>query len=452
MPHTTDVIVVGAGLAGLSAARRLEQAGLSVQVLEARDRVGGRTWTVELDGGRYDAGGQWTGPSQQRMMALVDELGLQTESTYHSGRKVLELDGEVSTYSGTIPRISVWKLVRMQLAIWRIEWLCRRVPVLAPWTAATAAEWDGMSALDLVQQRLEDPQVVALTNAAVRVIFGADLADISALHFLHYLHSGGGLTKLIETHGGNQDRSVVGGAQQLCEGLAAKLHRVELAAPVTAVHQDLQCVTVHSGAGRYQAQRLVMAIPIPLLERIAWTPTLPPARSALHAQTRMGHTVKCQVRYRQAFWRDAGFTGEAVCTAGPLNVAFDGMVGGAEPALLVFVTGRPAMGWSERDPQQRHQLIVDSLVRWFGPQAAEPLAIHETDWSTQEHSGGAPVVLFEQGALTAHGEALREPVGRIHWAGTATARECTGFMEGALESGERVADEVLGLLRGVEEC
>ena len=173
----------------------------------------------------------------------------------------------------------------------------------------------------------------------------------------------------------------------------------------------------------------------------------PPSRQALHENTRMGHTVKCQVLYERPFWREAGFSGEAVCTRGPVTVVFDGIVGDCAPALLVFITGRPAQGWSERDPQQRRELVLGSLVEWFGPDAAEPVQVVETDWSAEQWSGGAPVVLFPQGALTRHGPALRAPVGRIHWAGTETAREHTGFMEGALESGERAADEVLAVLR-----
>lgn len=443
--ETRDVVVVGAGLAGLAAARELHRAGHSVLVLEARDRVGGRTWTEHIQGSPFDLGGQWTGPSQKRMYALIEELGLRTESTFHEGRKLLDLEGQLSSYTSSIPRISIWKLISMQLAIWRIEWLCRKVPMLAPWEAPKAAEWDRMSVLDLLQKQVRDPEVIALTNSAVRVIFGADVGELTLLHFLHYLHCGGGLTKLIETHDGNQDSSVVGGAQHLCEGMARELELL-LEAPVHEIRQDEQGVEVHSAKGGFRARRVVVAIPAPLLSRMRFQPELPASRRALHEQTRMGHTVKCQVVYERAFWREAGWSGEAVCTRGPLTVVFDGMVGGGRPALLVFLTGAPAKGWSERSAEERRSIVLGELERYFGPQAAEPLELRETDWSTEPYSGGAPVVLFEQGALTRHGHALREPVGRIHWAGTATAREHTGFMEGALESGHRVADELLAAL------
>ncbi|RME20437.1 MAG: FAD-binding protein, partial [Deltaproteobacteria bacterium] len=417
-PSAVDVLVVGAGLSGLNAARHLVDRGHAVRVIEARSRVGGRTWTIQLGGRPFDAGGQWTGPGQPRMTALIDELGLKTESTFHQGRKVLDLEGRVSTYAGTIPRISLGRLVRMQLALWRIEWLCRKVPREAPWEAAAAAAFDARSVADFLADKVGDPDVIALTNSAARVIFGADVEDLSLLHFLHYLHSGGGLSKLIETHGGNQDRSVVGGAQQLSEGLAARVEDVVLGDPVTAVEQDGDGVTVTTRSGaRHRARRLVMAVPLPLVDRIRFDPPLPAQRVALQRASQMGRTVKCVVRYARPFWREAGLSGEAVCTAGPLNVVFDGLVGDGLPALLVFITGRPAAGWSDQDPARRHQRIVDSLVRWFGPEAAHPVEIHETDWSTEEFSGGAPVVLFGRGALSAHGTALRAPVGRIHWAG-----------------------------------
>jgi len=445
--HNPDVIVVGAGLAGLSAARQLQRAGHRVTVLEARDRVGGRTWTIDLGGSPFDAGGQWTGPSQRRMAALIAELGLQTESTWHNGRKVLDLEGSVSAYSGTIPRLSIWKLISMQLAIWRIEWVCRTVPLDQPWDARKAAAFDTMSVRDFLDKHVRDPDVIALTNSAVRVIFGADIDDLCLLHFLHYLHSSGGLTKLIETHGGNQDSSVVGGAQRLSQGLARDLHDLRLSTPVRAIHRDDAGVTVHttdstSTTHSVSARRLIVAIPLPLVDGIEFQPELPPARVALQRACRMGHTVKCQVRYKKPFWRDQGWSGEAVCTAGPINVVFDGKVADGNPALLVFITGRPAQDWSSRDAQQRRKIILDGLVSYFGPDAADPIEIHQTDWATEPYSGGAPVVLFGQGALTGFGTALRQPIGPIHWAGTETARECTGFMEGALESGHRVATEV----------
>lgn len=443
---TFDVIVVGAGLAGLRAALDLHRAGHRVLVLEARDRVGGRTWTVALEGSPFDAGGQWTGPGQPRMAALIEQLGLRTETTFHTGRKQLDLEGRRSSYTGSIPRISIWKLLTMQLAIWRIEWLCRKVPLPDPWTSPMAPEWDGMTAGQWLRQKVGDPDVVALSNSAVRVIMGADLDELSLLHFLTYMHSGGGITKLIETHGGNQDRSIVGGAQQLSEGMRRQLPQVELSTPVRALIQDEAGVTVRSDRGEVRARRVIMAIPLPLLQRITFEPPLPADRQALHNSTRMGATVKCQAVYERAFWREAGWSGEVVCTQGPLTVVFDGKVADGAPALLVFLCGAPARDWAARDPQEQQHIVLKALTDAFGPDAAKPVHLRITDWSQEEYSGGAPIGLFPQGVLSTHGPALRAPVGNIHWAGTETARESMGFMEGALESGERAAAEVAAAL------
>jgi len=103
----------------------------------------------------------------------------------------------------------------------------------------------------------------------------------------------------------------------------------------------------------------------------------------------------------------------------------------------------PARDWSERDPADRKELILSALCRYFGPEAAEPTVYQEMDWSTEEFSGGAPISNPLPGCLTTTASALTDPVGRIHWAGTETARESTGFMEGALEAGERAANEIL---------
>jgi monoamine oxidase len=444
-----DVIVVGAGLAGLRAARKLQDGGARVTVLEARDRVGGRTWTDTLGdaGGLFDFGAQWMGSHQPRMTALVEELGLRTEPMFEEGRKILDLRGRVSTYKGTIPHIAPWKLIRMQLGIWKIDRMCRTIPIDAPWTAPKAAEWDSQTVEGWAKRNMRSRDVVKLVNAAARVIFGSDLGDLSLLHFLFYAQSAGGLMTLIETHGGNQDSRIVGGAQQVSTGLAAGLDELVLDAPVRAIDQGGDGVEVTTDRGVFGARRIVVAMPLPLIDRIAFTPKLPHLRDQLTQRVGMGATIKCFALYDRPFWRDRGFCGEAVSTEGPVGVCFDDVrTAAGQPCLLGFVVGRPARGWGDRPAEERKQLVLRHLARWYGDEALSPTSYHEADWADEPYSGGAPIATFPPGTLSSFGPALRAPVGRVHWAGTETARQFTGFMEGAVESGDRVAEEVLAAL------
>lgn len=445
MSDAIDVLVVGAGLAGLTAARELSRAGHRVVVLEARDRVGGRTWTHPVGGHDFDLGGQWIGPGQPRMTKLVEEFSLATTPTFHTGRKVMELGGRVSTYRGTIPRAAPWTLVEAQLSLWRLDRLCRQVDIAEPWSSPRAAEFDGQTVGGWLKRQTLFSDVAAMVNAAARVIFGSDVGELSLLHFLWYVHSGGGLLKLIETHGGNQDTRIDVGAQSFCLRLAEGLD-LRLSTPVRGITQGDDGVSVQTDAGDFEARRVVVTLPPALASRLRYEPPMPTLRDQLTQRVGMGATIKCFALYDRPFWRDAGFSGEAVSMEGPVTVTFDAVTASGQAALVAFVVAAPGRGWAERPEAERRSIVLDTFVRFFGPDAAEPTAYREADWATEAWSGGAPIATFPPGTLSVFGPALRAPVGRIHWAGTETARESTGFMEGAVESGERVAAEVAAAL------
>ncbi len=444
----TDVLVIGAGLAGLTAASHLVASGLEVQVLEARDRVGGRTFTRRIHGETIDVGGQWIGPGQERMIALVQELGITTFPTPGTGRHVLDEAGTVSTYSGTVPRLSPLTLLRTQAALSWVEHLVSKVPAGSPWTAEGAEELDSTTVAAWMQAHGLGGRTLSLLQPALRTVFGAEAGELSMLHLLTYASSAGDFRRLIEVKDGFQQDRLIGGAQQISEALADRVgrERLHLSNPVTRIERDRDGCLVHTRSEAFRARRVIVAVPLALTSRIAFDPPLPPAREHLHQRCPMGATVKVFFSYEEAFWREKGLSGEAVSTAGPISVTFDNTAPGGKPQLLAFVTGAPARTWSQRDPDERIALLVDDLVRWFGEEARHPSWVHEIDWSTEAWSGGCPISTFPPGTWTQVGTALREPVGRIHWAGTETAKVCTGFMEGAIASGERVAQEVVSAM------
>lgn len=442
----TDCLVLGAGVSGLTAAHALRKRGVDVRVLEARDRVGGRTFSGELAGAEVDWGGEWIGHGQPLVYGLVKELGLETFPTWDKGLKVLEVGGRLSTYRGTIPWMAPWKLIQIQLGIWWLDALARGVDPATPWSHASAAAWDAITLDDKRKGVMWSADARATMDAAMRTIFGAESSEITLLHALAYIRSAGSLNNLIATEGGFQHDRIRGGAQAISKALTKRLgeDRVHLGCPVTRVSQDADGVTVRDAkGGEWRAKRVVVTLPVGLGAKIDWEPALPASRAALMAGAPMGAAVKCFARYEKAFWREKGLSGEAASGDGPISVTFDQCAeDGSTPCLLAFVGGAAARAWHERDPLQRKEIILDKLARYFGPEAKAPIAWAEQDWCTEAFSGGGPITIWGAGALSSHGAALREPVGRVHWAGTETARRCMGFIEGAVESGMRAADEV----------
>ena len=445
--YDADYLIVGAGAAGLTAAYELKKKGASTLVLEARDRVGGRTWSGTLDGAEVDWGGEWIGEGQPRIYQLLKELGLRTFPTYDTGMKVLEVGGRTSTYRGTIPRMAPWKLLQIQLAIWTVDAFANRVDIANAWDHPKAARWDSITLESLRRTFMWSQDARGTMDAAMRTIFGAESGELSMLHMLAYVRSAGSMNNLISTEAGFQHDRIAGGMQMVSQALATAVgaDRVILSQPISAISQDDAGVTVVSAKGAtYRVRRVIVAVPVPLGSRIEFTPRLPALRQQLMQRSYMGAAVKMFVRYERAFWRERGFSGEAACGDGPITVTFDQCSeDGKTACLLAFVGGKFARTWHRIDPEERKRIIIDRLAKYFGEEARKPLAYAEQDWCGEEWSGGAPIALFPTGTLSVHGPALREPIGRIHWAGTETARQCMGFIEGAVESGQRAADEVL---------
>jgi len=440
-----SVVVIGAGLAGLRTADLLVQRGAGdVVVLEARDRVGGRTLSRTFGRGTFDLGGQWIGPTQHRAHALARELGLTLFPTHHEGDKIVDLGGRIARYGGSIPRIDPLSLIELQLTLSRLQRKHRRVPTDAPQDAPDAARDDATTLGAYTRAHVRSPKVRALFEASMRVVFGADLDEISLLHFLFYAEAAGGLMPLIEVKNGAQETRFAEGTQALSLRLAARLgSRVRLGQPVRRVVTQAGSVTVHADGGTFEADRVVVAVPPVLARTIVFEPSLPPARRHLMERTFVGRTIKCMALYDRPFWRDRGLNGEVVTDQGPLAVAFDNVsYGGAQAALLGFSVGRPAGEHARKSAAERRHAVLERFARWYGPEALSPTEYVEHDWSEEPWSRGCPISLFGTGALAENGAALRAPTGLVHWAGTETARQWHGFLEGALESAERVVTEL----------
>ncbi len=209
-----------------------------------------------------------------------------------------------------------------------------------------------------------------------------------------------------------------------------------------AIADDGARVQLTTARGTHQARRVVLAIPPALAPAIAWSPALPAPMRRFATAARPGGVVKCVVGYARPFWREAGLSGEAYQRRGTVRAVVDLCEpDGGSPALLAFVVADEAARWGEREIAERRAAVIDELTALFGAPAAEPTGMIEHDWTRAPWSQGC-VASLPPGALSG-GAAWRAAHGRVHVAGTESARAWPGHMEGAIEAGERAAAEVL---------
>ena len=442
-----DLVVIGAGLAGLSAARAATTAGASVVVVEARDRVGGRVLNEDIGGGNVvEVGAQWIGPTQDRLAALAAKLGVATFPTYGEGENVIEYGGRLRRYRGTIPRINPVVLLDVERAQRRLNRMARRVPLDAPWEAPDATDLDGQTAATWLRRNLVTRAGRMLLELGIEAVWAAQPEDMSLLHVLFYIHSAGSLEMLFDTEGGAQQDRFVGGSQRLPMLMAQELGRenVLLGAPVRMIRRGEHGVTVEADGATVRARRAVVAVAPTLAGRIAYDPPLPGFRDQLTQRMPLGTVAKCMAIYDEPFWRAENLSGQGTSDAGPVKLTFDNSPPGGPPGVLLgFLEGRQARELGRVPANERRAAVLDSFARLFGPRAARPDAYVERLWAEEEWSRGCYGCHMPTGAWTAYGPALREPIGPLHWAGAEYATVWNGYMDGAVRSGEAAASAVL---------
>jgi monoamine oxidase len=479
------VVVVGAGLAGLTAAWQLTQAGLDVRVLEARPRVGGRTLNHPLGDGRViEVGGQWVGPlpgepatatvptqavaqPQARIYGMARSLGIGTFKTYNNGDYVDYTSATGLTRYSSSGRIPLDAgAANAGLALSELDAMATQVPLDAPWEAPQAALWDGQTVETWIRENLlpagQPPNSAtnALATLAIESVFAAEPRDISLLHALFYIASAGTLDNLVDTANGAQDSRFIGGSQAISLALARRLgRRVILNAPVRRIVHHGGRVELIGDDVRWTARRAVIAIPPTLAGRLVYEPTLAALsgdgglRDQLTQRIPQGTVIKVQCLYEHPFWRADGLAGQATSDTGPVRITFDNTpypddgTPDASPGVLIgFIEGADGREWGQRTREERYAAVTACFARYFGERALSPLGgmdgYVEMLWAAEEFTGGCYGGIFAPGVWSSFGPALRAPIGNLHWAGTETATVWNGYMDGAVQSGERAAQEV----------
>lgn len=445
--NTADVIVIGAGLAGLTAAREIRRGGAQPIVLEARPRIGGRVVSEPIgDGKVVEMGGQWLAPRNQRLTALAREAGIGLFPTYRTGASLLAVGGETRRQRGPLPPLRPAALLDVARARFRLDRLARTVPANAPWDAPMARDLDAATLGSWIGENLRTREGAALLRVAARTIWGAEPERLNLLQTLGYIHGAGNFDALTTRE---LQTRVEGGSARLADALAAGLgDAIKLEHPATRVTQTAGGVEVHAAGRAYTASQVIVAVPPELASELEFKPRLPPRRTQALRSLPMAAVTKVCAVYDRPFWREAGLSGQAIVSSGFVSAVFDNSPPDGTPGVLLgFVAGQRCHELAAMDSDRRQAAVLETFIRLFGQRAASPLLFLEKDWSSDRWTRGCYFGLATARSLTGVLRTLAEPAGRVHWAGAETATHNYGGMDGAMSSGIRAAAETLAGIR-----
>ncbi len=441
-----DAVVVGGGLSGLVAARTLRRGGCSVVVLEASSRLGGRLMSHEFpDGSQADLGGQWFGPGQNRLLALAAELALPAHLTATRGKTAYEFNDKRGRYSGSAPRLNPIVLLSVAIGFWRLSLAVNRFKKRPPWGTPEAARLDQQSVAHWIQTHVWTVDARRFVRLSLEGILCAELENVSWLVLLHSVAASGSLEHMFAVQGGAQERQFTDGAYSLVAGVADEVKGcIHLDHPVTHIHHRLDGATVSGASFEVRTKHVVIAVPGPLVAKVKFEPDLEAPTRGLFEHMAMGAVVKCVVQYSRPFWRDAALSGAMWSANGPIDLAYDTSPSGASRGCLsVLATASRADHLRSLSAEARRAAVLDALVRHFGERAKDCLDYADKIWADEPWIGGGYAAHVPPGRFNAGLSALQGSHGVLHWAGTETASEWPGYMEGAIEAGQRAAGEIL---------
>ncbi|MCH1884103.1 NAD(P)/FAD-dependent oxidoreductase [Agrococcus sp. ARC_14] len=443
-----DVVIVGAGPAGLSAATALVESGRTVAVLEARDRVGGRTWTSTIDGAMLEIGGQWISPHQTVLLETIERLGLETFQRYREGESVfVDAEGSAVRFTDDFP-IDAATLAELDRLIAAVEALVAEIDPDAPWDHPRARELDTVSFERWLRDQTDDLTAAHLTALFIGPAMLTKPAHaFSTLQALLMAASADGFANLLDEDE-ILDRRVVGGMQQVSVRMAEALgDAVHLSAPVRRIERSDDGVTVVADGVSVHGSRVIVAVPPNLITRIDVQPPLPRRQHQLHQHLSLGFVIKVHAVYDRPFWRDAGLSGTGFGPDELVHELYDNTNHeDARGTLVGFVSDEHADAAFRLTDEERRRRILESVAKYFGPEALEPVVYYESDWGSEEWTRGAYAASYDLGGLHRYGADQRQSVGPIHWACSDYAGHGYQHVDGAIRSGQQAAADVIASL------
>ncbi|GAB2495766.1 MAG: FAD-dependent oxidoreductase [Cytophagales bacterium] len=442
----TEVLIIGAGFSGLAAAKKLYENHTSFLLLEARDRLGGRVYTKRFEDFYLDFGGQWIGPTQDRMYELCRENGVEFFETYNSGKNIIDLRQRIKTYRGVIPKLNLFALLNLDWMMRKMQRMANSISLHAPWTHAKAKAWDKMTLEEFLRNNTRSNDAYTVIRVGCETIFACDPKDLSLLHALFYIRSGTSLDCLINIKNGAQQHRIKGGMQHLAEKMAERFaEQIHFNSPVKNIQKTETGNRVSGEGFEWDCKQIILAVPPPLLSEIDFLPELSPEKTQLLKNYPMGRVGKCFMIYDKPFWREMGFSGQSVADESvPFQTLFDcSPADGSKGILMGFTIGSRADSFFTQTKEERKQQMEAVLVRYFGDKARNHSQYEDFTMTDETWSRGCYAALMQPGNWTAWQDAYRKSEGNIHFAGTEAAERWHGYIEGAVLAGELAAEKCL---------
>lgn len=460
---TRDVVIIGAGPSGLTTAYRLQQAGHSVAVIEARERVGGRTWSDHIDGAFLEIGGQWVSPDQTALISLVNELGLKTFSRYREGENLYrDPSGTMHRYTGDMFPANEKTQREMVRLINILNKLTADIGPKEPWAHPKARELDTISFYHWLRQQSDDEE--ACNNIGLFIAGGMltkPAHAFSALQAVLMAASAGSFSNLVDEDF-ILDKRVLGGMQSVSETLAQKIgaENIVLSHPVRVLRWQqpgeypvLVEAEAFSEDGvaagttvAVHAKYAVVAVPPNLYSRIHYVPALDRRQHQMHQHQSLGFVIKVHAVYATPFWRAKGLSGTCFAANNLVqeiydNTNYDPQTGQEETrgTLVGFVSDEAADEMFTISAEERKTKILDSMAKMLGEETKNPVVYYESDWGAEEWTRGAYAASYDLGGLHRYGADQSTPVGPIYWSCSDIAAEGYQHVDGAVRMGEKTA-------------